>query len=173
MQQSAWMGRPTSGCTRHGPRRCCRARAILLRVAARAGEPRVRWAAMVKRISLTLVVVLLACCAHSPAGKYVGAWGFTSEVIELRPDHTFIYRSWTDDGGITLWARGTWRPLSSSTSRQVETVVVRTESGKGPSVIGLTEHEVWELSLHGIRYGRTPVLRRVRGIPAYFKWPPN
>jgi hypothetical protein len=40
--------RPASGCTRHEPLGCGSARAILQRVAVRAGEPQIRWATRTK-----------------------------------------------------------------------------------------------------------------------------
>lgn len=93
---------------------------------------------------------------------------FAAQALELRADHRFIYRSYSDDGPVICWVRGTWRELPGN---RVETTVrdVRFERVKSePTLPSVAE---WQVTRNGIHRPDRAVLKRVREFPARLHWP--
>jgi hypothetical protein len=124
----------------------------------------------VRRLTVVLWTLVVVGCAHSPGGKYNGSWVFSQEALELRADHQFIFRSWSDDGPVIYWARGTWRELPSGS---VETVVREAQFERVMGEATLPTTAEWQPTRDGIQRPNRPVLRRVRKFPAHLHWPPN
>jgi len=62
---------------------------------------------IVRRKTVLLCALIAVACAHSRAGKFNSSGLFSDQALELRADHRFVYRSYSDDGPIICWIRGT------------------------------------------------------------------
>jgi hypothetical protein len=98
-------------------------------------------------IVLASFLALAACTSARPPGAFRDGGPFHSSTLELRPDRTFSYEAWSDDGGAFWRAEGSWTWVDFDRfTTQVERVTLGMELKCGP----LQPNQVWRITRHGI-----------------------
>lgn len=117
-----------------------------------------------RKVVLALVI-LGACASHQQTvTNYASEGTLAREAVELHPDGTFLYCSWSDDGPALLAAQGTWRWLDDR-QHQLETVVLSRRLLRG-SYIGVSDDlpdlVIWTADRDNLRRANRPILTKSR-----------
>lgn len=112
-----------------------------------------------RRILLVIAIAVLVGCAHT--GRFVHKRQFHIESVDFRPDGTFLFTCWFDDGVGTVEVTGSWRPGEGK--KTAVSTVPGLEASERSSCVHLRGKETWEYRLNGWHRGVEGPFRRADG----------
>jgi hypothetical protein len=111
------------------------------------------------RIAIALVTLALASSCVSTAPTLYGEnGGFATFALELKPDGTFKYCSWSDNGPTVWFVEGTWQWINRSRGL-LETTTISSARREGIEDLNLPERAQWHVGTGQVTLQGGPTLR--------------
>jgi hypothetical protein len=94
-----------------------------------------------------LAVFLAGCAGARPPGTFADAGPLHSNTLHLNGDGTFSYEAWSDGGGLSWRAEGTWKWIDAD---RFETEVTKITAGPENDFTPLRRNQVWRVTGRGV-----------------------